>query len=511
MTSTRTLLSTTAIGLSMLANAAYADVTAAEVWGDWRSYMEGMGYVVTASETASGNTLSVNDISVEMKDGPDIEKMTVSMGTLQFVENRDGTVDVVMANTMPITIDIQPKSTDKPTQIALDYTHSGQKMTVSGDVEEMSYDYTADVFGATLKSLLVDGTTMGPEEARFTLEGTDAKSLTKVITAPLRSYEQSAEIGALTYSTQFKEADDVESFAVKTTSKNIVFAGTANIPADMDMQTQDIVPLLTAGLAFAGTFTANSTETEMVLISEEGETNFKTASASSTADVSLGQDGISYDVAAEDIQVGAQIAGLPFPLSAEMVKSGFQLNMPLMKSDDPQDFALAFNATEFKMSDIIWALFDSAGQLPRDPATIALDLSGKAKVLVDALDTETMEAMAENGTKPGELHALRIDRLVVDAVGAKLDATGDVTFDNTDMTTLPGFPKPLGEANINLAGANGLMDKLVAMGFLPAEQAMGARMMMGMFAVPGDAPDTLKSKIEFNEEGQILANGQRFK
>jgi hypothetical protein len=53
------------------------------------------------------------------------------------------------------------------------------------------------------------------------------------------------------------------------------------------------------------------------------------------------------------------------------------------------------------------------------------------------------------------------------------------------------------------------LDKLVLMGLLPEEQAMGARMMMGLFAVPGGAEDTLTSKIEINDEGHVLANGQR--
>jgi hypothetical protein len=39
---------------------------------------------------------------------------------------------------------------------------------------------------------------------------------------------------------------------------------------------------------------------------------------------------------------------------------------------------------------------------------------------------------------------------------------------------------------------------------------MGARMMMGLFAVPaGD--DVLTSVIEVNEQGHVLANGQRLK
>jgi len=53
------------------------------------------------------------------------------------------------------------------------------------------------------------------------------------------------------------------------------------------------------------------------------------------------------------------------------------------------------------------------------------------------------------------------------------------------------------------------MDKLVQMGLLPQEQAMGARMMMGLFARPGEGPDSLTSTLEINAEGHILANGQR--
>ena len=73
------------------------------------------------------------------------------------------------------------------------------------------------------------------------------------------------------------------------------------------------------------------------------------------------------------------------------------------------------------------------------------------------------------------------------------------------------MPKPTGSLDLTLVGGNGLIDKLVAMGLLPEEQAMGARMMMGLFAVPGDGEDSLKSKLEINEDGHVLANGQRLK
>ena len=56
-----------------------------------------------------------------------------------------------------------------------------------------------------------------------------------------------------------------------------------------------------------------------------------------------------------------------------------------------------------------------------------------------------------------------------------------------------------GTDNKSRLGANALIDNLIKMGIVKEQDAMGARMMMGMMAVPGDGPDTLKSKIEINE------------
>ena len=72
--------------------------------------------------------------------------------------------------------------------------------------------------------------------------------------------------------------------------------------------------------------------------------------------------------------------------------------------------------------------------------------------------------------------------------------------------------EPVGKLNGTFAGVNGLMDKLVAMGFVPEEQMMGMRMMLAMFAKPVDGqPDQLTSEIEFREGGSIFANGQQVK
>ena len=73
-----------------------------------------------------------------------------------------------------------------------------------------------------------------------------------------------------------------------------------------------------------------------------------------------------------------------------------------------------------------------------------------------------------------------------------------------------GFAQDNTTLAVSIFGANGLMDKLVVMGLLPQEQAMGARMMLGLFAKPGDGPDSLVSKIEVDgATGGISANGQQ--
>lgn len=511
MTLSRSFFTTTALGLSLVANTASADLSASDVWGDWRAYFEGLGYSVTATEVAAGGTLSVEDIVVQLGTGSDTDQFTMSVGALQFVETSDGRVEVVMPPQMPIVIDINSEESDQPDRVELVLTQIGQKMTVRGDAQAMDYDYGAESIGLALSSLLVDGTKMGPDAARMNVSGTDLRSQTSVRVADARSYVQNMEIGSMVYDIFVSEMDEIDTASIVSTMQNVAFKGTSTLPAARMPQDEELASMLAAGFSFDGAFSAKGTDTKVEVILPDGPTRIKTGSAASSLGIGMGADGIRYEMAAEQVQMGAEIAGLPFPLFAEMAKSGFSVRVPVLKSDDPQDFGLAFNATEFTISDIIWGLFDPSSELPRDPATIALDLSGKAKVLAPSFDPDAMLEMAETGTMPAELQALLIDRLTLDAVGAKIDATGDVVFDNADTTTLPGFPKPVGDININMVGANGLLDKLVAMGMLPADQVMGARMMMGLFAVPGDAPDTLKSRIEFTEEGQILANGQRLK
>jgi len=222
----------------------------------------------------------------------------------------------------------------------------------------------------------------------------------------------------------------------------------------------------------------------------------------------MGESGLGYAGGQYNVSIDIAGAVVPLPVSGSCAEFVFDILCPSTESDDAQDFSLTLTLGDFTMSDLIWGIMDPTGQLPRDPATIALDLVGKAKLLANILDP-MVAAQLETGPPPAELEALTIQDLEVSAAGASLTGTGDFTFDNSDTSTFDGLPRPVGYVDLQLVGGNGLLDKLVSMGLLPQEQAGGARMMMGLFAVPGDGPDTLNSRLEINDQGHILANGQR--
>ncbi|MEM6342196.1 MAG: DUF2125 domain-containing protein, partial [Pseudomonadota bacterium] len=246
---------------------------------------------------------------------------------------------------------------------------------------------------------------------------------------------------------------------------------------------------------------------------EDAEQTFTadTRSDGGSYDVTLGQGGLSYAIGVTGMTLFAQGADIPVPVEIAFGEAGFNVTMPLAQSEEEQDFALGLKLGDFTVSDLLWGMFDPTGQLPRDPATLALDLSGKARVFLDLLDPEQMVVVETDGKMPGELNSLSLNEMRLRLAGAELTGKGAFVFDNENLSTFGGMPAPEGAVDLSLVGGNGLLDKLIGMGLVPEDQAMGVRMMMGLFAVPGEGADTLNSKIEVTPDGQVLANGQRLR
>jgi hypothetical protein len=499
-----------ALPVSLISQAAMADLTPAQVWGDWRQYMEGMGYQIVANEATSGADLTISDITLKfgLPDAPGA--MTMALGTLSYSQNNDGTVTIGLPEAMPLQIAATPAFPGGD-DFAMDMmiTHSGYSTIASGTPEKITYSSTADTIAVQLNSLRVGDETFGAENARMNFSGTGLNSQTTMSIGEARGYAQQGGMATVTYDVFINNPEETAQVTMTGNAQDMKWGGSGTLPKDFTSNA-DMGAMIRAGFDVAGNFTYGGGSTQMnVADPVNGNFALQTTTAGGALDVAIGPNGIAYSGEQSNLDMNVTVDGLPFPIAAQMEKSGFSLAAPVLKSDEEQDFTFGLQLGNFTMSDMIWGIFDPTGQLPRDPATIELETTGKALLSVDYLDPAAAAQMADGS--PGELRAITVSKLLVDVAGAVLQGSGAVTLDNTDMTTLPGMPKPVGAVDLSLSGGNGLLDKLVAMGLFPQEQAMGARMMMGLFAVPGDAPDTLNSKIEFTDDGQILANGQRIK
>lgn len=495
-----------ALGIFMTGSAAFADVTAQQVWGDWKDYFSGFGYQVTSNENQSGDTLTVSDIAMELQVPDDAGTVVMTIGEMSFSNNSDGTVDVSIPPNMPINFDV---NVEKGEDVSgrLDYVTKGFAMNVSGDPAKMTHNFSAANIAVSLAELIVEGAPVDIGNVSVNMANMTGTKVTEK--GNLNRVTQNMNIGAVQYDIDVTDPAGQGGVVMKGTLDSMSFDGISNFP--IEMNTQDMAAMLAAGFEVDGGIRYENGTSEFEFNDQGNVVQGNSSSGGGALDVVINADQLHYKGTASDVQLNLAGNEIPLPINLAMAESGFNLMMPVSKGDGEQDFAFGFTMGDFTMSDMIWSIFDPTKQLPRDPATIALDLTGKAKLFFDLMDPEQMAKVEQNGDAPGELNALNLHSLVVSAAGAELTGEGAFTFDNSDTTTFDGMPAPTGAIDLKLVGGNGLLDRLIAMGLLPEDQAMGARMMMGLFAVPGDGEDTLNSKIEVTGDGQVKANGQRLK
>ncbi len=486
---------------------AFADLTANDVWSDWQSYLGSMGYTISGEESASGNVTTISNMMVSMELPEDEGQFQMVMPEMTLTENGDGTVSIGLPESFPMTISGEAEGEEFSANIV--YSHSQLEMTVSGSPEEMTYDYTADKLGILVDTLEVDGETLPSDTLGVNVEMSDLDGSSQMRIGENRNIAQTFNAAEMTYNVMFTDPEGGDSGLINGKLDQLAFEGDNVIPSNFDLS--DPQAFYQAGFAFSGNFTYASGATNISGNSEGEEFSMSSSSDGGRFAASIDAQRIAYDIEQNSTKLAVTSADLPFPIEIAMADAGLKFEFPIQPSEEIQPFGFALNLTDFTMSDVLWSMFDPAGTLPRDPATIALNTTGTAKVLMNIFDPESAAAMEAADAVPGELHSLQISELLVSLVGAKLTGDGDFTFDNSNTEEFDGMPAPTGQANLQLVGANALIDKLISMGMMSEDDALGARMMMGMMAVPGEEPDTLNSTIEFTEDGQIVANGQRIK
>lgn len=500
------LSTSSALALGLAAGPAFADLTAQQVWGGIEAAMQGFGYSVSATETATSDGLDVTDVVMRFEVPEENSAVTVSMDAVDLVENGDGSVTMTFPASMPITIDAAPEGEDTVNMV-LDYANDGLELVVSGDPANMTYAYSANQLTISLSEMNINGETVGREEARFDFVLDDVTGTTTTAKSGAMTITQDVQASAASYDFAFNDPQSDDAALITGSMGAVLATSTATLPEGFDPSNPE--SLTAGGFSATGALSYDDGETQFAATESAGTTSGTTKTGSVRIQFSVDDAAIRYDVTATEQAFTLSGPELPLPVDVRMAASSFNMIAPVAAAEEPQDMAFGIAMRGFEMSDLLWNIFDPGAALPRDPATVALDLTGQVTPFVNLFDPADVARIEATGQVPGELNALTLNDLTVEVAGAKLGGTGQFTFDNDDMTTFDGFPRPTGTVSLTLDGANALIDKLIAMGLLTNEDAMGARMMMSMFAVPGDGADSLKSSLQINEQGHVLANGMR--
>lgn len=483
---------------------ALADLTSAEVWANWRALLETGDQTVTiGAEEASGGTLTVRDIRIEST----APEATVSgqIDQILFSENGDGTVGVVVTpSRFAVDTSVSIEGGEARDTHA-EFYQSGLTMTASGTPEEISYDYAVATMTFTVEEKAGAG---AATPNTFDVNFINTTGTTAVRVSPdMQVYDGAMLTQRVSLQAKGNEPEVGTEFSFDVGIANVNLTTAATVPVLDDYEDADRA--LKAGLdvALAATYGSGDSTFSFTDATQSGQGS--SSLGGGDIDFRMSDDGLVYAASGRDLGVRMSFSALPLPeLTLALAESAFRLEMPLLMSEVPGDIKLLLSYRGLAVSDSIWAMVDPMANLPRDPANLVLDLSGKARWLVDVMNPE---AAADISAAPGELHELTLNELELAVAGAELTGTGGFTFDNTDLVTFEGMPKPVGSVDMQLQGGNGLLDKLVAMGLIPDEDAMGFRMMLGLFARPGEGTDNLVSTIEVNEAGEVLANGQRLR
>ena len=483
--------------------AGFAEVTSQQVWENWRGYLTSYGYEVTATEDMSGGTLTLSGVTMTMNMPEDSGMVSVTLGDMTFTEQGDGTVAVGLPAEMPVKMHIAPTD-GEVADVTVNYGLTGFSMIVSGSEDEMTYAFTGSEMSMKLAELVVDGDVVGNAKAEFSLKNVVGRFETA--SGDSRTMKEFIRSDGMSYDIGFVDPGGEGSFFMNGSTDSVNMAMSMTIPDGIDME--DMNAALKAGFSIDAAVGLGAGKTEFSLVDGSNTASGNSSSSGSSLKFQMNSDSMAYGIAATDYAISLIGSDIPLPINLSAENAALRMAMPVAKSDTPQDFSMLVKMVGLAPDDMIWSMLDPTGALSHAPATLIVDMAGKANWLFDIMDPEQAEMMAD-ADMPGELHALTLNNLTLSVAGAELTGAGAFTFNNDDLETFDGMPAPDGQVDLKLVGGNGLIDNLISMGMMSEDDAMGARMMMGLFGRPGEGEDTVESTIEVKSNGQIFANGQR--
>lgn len=508
--------STAALAI-LAAHPAAADVTPADVWANTQAYLGSFGGQVSAELVAEGAVTELQDFTARFALPMGFGTLEATATGLSMVENGDGTVTFRYADgaALPLALDVPGEGGGTIRAVM----RGGSDMLASGDPGDVRYTYDVPEYSVEIAALELSGTlaeapgtgALGNADVTgmFTVRSTTGEM--RITEGDLVTTTLDATYADMDYDIRFSVAEGFSGYQTGT-----VGASTATARVAMPAGGAAVMALnqaLADGMAFELTSSSASTTADQELTADGRVISYsRDTSGPGNATLRLDQAGLLLEGGLEGYSFDQLDPELPLPLKGQFEAAKARIAMPVSAGEDPQSFAMLLDIAGLSLDEALWALFDPAQALPRDPASLTLDLAGEMGTRIDLLDIPALMALEQSGENPFSIHASTLRQFALSAVGASLSSTGDFTFDMSDLTTFDGLPAPTGVLDVQVNGANALIDTLIGMGLVAQDEALGARMMLGLFARPGEGEDSLVSKIEVDgATGAVSANGQRLR
>ncbi len=473
--------------------AAQADVTAEEVWQSIVGYYSGIGQTLTTdAKVMTGDTLVISGAEIKAKDGD--AQFSLRVPELRFRETGDGRVEIAAAEKITGRIS-GPRGAGSAASTGIEITQTDLKILVSGSAGDMIYDFDAPKFAVS-----TSGAEAADQEVplSFTVTMLDGSGKGRMTGTATRVIDTDAAFGTMSFAVAKPAAKDGSGAMSMTGAlSDLHVVSGIQIPDGVDLN--DMEKAIAAGYRLETRMQFASGNVSSDLQDAGGTTNVQAGLADGLVRLSMSQAGVETELRTGASRAVVQVPTLPVP--AEVGLDGLELKfaMPVETDSAAGPFTMVQRLSGLTLSDGIWAMFDPAAALPHDPMTLAIDLTGTMKI-AGSIFAERPAGQA--GTIPAELDTLSLNELKLSAVGADIAGSGSARIVNDGPQ-----PRPVGAAEFEIKGLNGLFDRLVAMQLIPQEQAMGMRMMMAMFTVP-TGEDSATSRVEADEAGDVRVNGQ---
>ena len=267
--------------------AAQADVTAAQVWQDWKTYYTEMGQTIAAStEEMEGDTLVVKGVTFSSQLPQGSSEGTIAEVWLK--EIGDGTVEVTMSTDIPLVIHTKPAEGDA-TDSKMTLSQTGMVVMASGTPASMDYTYTAPEVSLSMDDIAVEGKT-APIKMKLTLTGNTGKSHIENADTRVATSEMKAD--ALEIAVTGAEPEGGGTFNMTGKMNGLSGVGTMRTPKGVDMK--DMNAAMQAGMMIDGNFAFADGAYKIEATGPDGDFTADSAGAAGSMRFSMSKDGIAY-------------------------------------------------------------------------------------------------------------------------------------------------------------------------------------------------------------------------